>query len=118
MNNITKIVKLDGRRIAESFHEYFAEQFGFPDFYGHNMDAWIDCITYLDEPTAGMSTKIFVQPGESIVFHIDYVKALKTSNREEYDELIEGVAFVNFRRIEHNRGTPLIYLSFFDNEHR
>lgn len=117
MNTNTKIVKLDGRQLVDSFHEYFAEIFGFPDFYGHNMDAWIDCITYLDEPSAGMCTKIFVQPGESIIFHVDHVRFLKTTGRESYDELIECVAFVNYRRIANN-GTPLVYLSFFENEHR
>jgi hypothetical protein len=116
MNNNTKIVKLDGRRISESFHTYFAEEFGFPKFYGANMNAWVDCITYLDEPDTGMSKRIFVQPGESIIFHIDYVEFLKTNNSEAYNDLIECVAFVNYRRIE-MEGTPLIYLSFFNNEH-
>jgi Barstar (barnase inhibitor) len=110
-----KIVKLDGHKIAESFHDYFAEEFGFPDFYGGGMDAWIDCMTYLDEPTAGMSTKIFVQPDESIVFHINHVKFLKEKHPESYDDLIECTAFVNYRRIK-GGGTPLIYLSFFNNE--
>lgn len=26
------------------FHRIFARQFPFPDYYGRNMDAWIDCI--------------------------------------------------------------------------
>lgn len=110
-----KTVKLDGKQIAESFHEYFAEQFGFPDFYGHNMDAWIDCMTYIDEHEAGMVTKNYVQRGESIMLHIDNVDFLKTNNREAYDDLIECSAFVNYRVAE-NGGTPLIYLSFFMNE--
>jgi|688.fasta_scaffold02841_16 hypothetical protein len=111
-----RIVKLDGRKIAESFHDYFAEEFGFPDFYGRGMDAWIDCMTYLDEPSAGMSTKIFVRPGESIVFHIEDINHLKDTNLEAYNDLIECTSFVNYRRTEMG-DTPLIYLSFFYNNH-
>lgn len=37
-------VRLPTERITdwESFHEVCREVFGFPDFYGMNMDAWID----------------------------------------------------------------------------
>ncbi len=38
----------------KSFHLLCKEKFGFPDFYGMNMNAWIDCLTYLDE-SDGMS---------------------------------------------------------------
>ncbi|MDZ4753789.1 MAG: barstar family protein [Phycisphaerae bacterium] len=31
----------------------FAETFGFPGFYGRNMNAWNDCMTFLDGPDAG-----------------------------------------------------------------
>jgi hypothetical protein len=30
-----------------SFHAESVRAFGFPQFYGHNMDAWIDCLSYL-----------------------------------------------------------------------
>jgi hypothetical protein len=116
MNNSTRIITLDGRKIAESFHDYFAEEFGFPDFYGRNMDAWIDCITYLDDPAARMCSHIFIQPGEQIIFHINHIKFLKTTNPKAYDDLIECTAFVNYRRID-GGGTPLIYLSFTDTQH-
>lgn len=51
-------VSLDCNKFHDwpSFHEEFAKAFGFPDFYGKNMNAWIDCMTYLDDPDAGMST--------------------------------------------------------------
>ena len=29
----------------ESFHTVSAEVFGFPEFYGRNMNAWIDCLS-------------------------------------------------------------------------
>ena len=31
----------------ETFHDVFAEIFGFPGFHGRNLDAWIDCRSLL-----------------------------------------------------------------------
>lgn len=39
----------------EDFHEASRTAFGFPDFYGMNNNAWIDCLSYLDDGD-GMST--------------------------------------------------------------
>lgn len=42
---------LDGARIIDwqTFHTECAREFGFPDFYWRNGNAWIDCLTYIDE---------------------------------------------------------------------
>ncbi|MFM0375819.1 barstar family protein [Paraburkholderia strydomiana] len=47
---------MDTTEIADwpSFHRLFAQIFGFPTFYGSNMDALIDCLSHLDEPEAAM----------------------------------------------------------------
>ena len=52
------VVRMDCDRITdwESFHSLFAEVFGFPDFYGRNMNAWIDCMSYLDDSEGGMTS--------------------------------------------------------------
>lgn len=46
----TTIVDIPAHEITDwdSFHDVFKRVFGFPDFYGRNMDAWIDCMTDLD----------------------------------------------------------------------
>lgn len=49
----------------KSFHSVFSEIMGFPDFYGENMDSWIDCMSSIDDPEAGMST-IVVKSNESL----------------------------------------------------
>ena len=51
------LVRIDTTKIRDwaSFHDVFTEIFGFPDFYCRNMDAWVDCMTSLDDPAAGMS---------------------------------------------------------------
>ena len=39
-------------------HEYIAEEMGFPEYYGHNLDALYDMLTSVTAPTANLS-----QPG-------------------------------------------------------
>jgi len=58
------VVQLDGAVILDwpSFHRASQVAFGFPAFYGHNLDPWIDCLTYLYEDD-GMSA-ITLKPSE------------------------------------------------------
>ena len=108
-----KNVSIDATRISDwdSFHDTFVETFGFPGFYGRNMDAWNDCMTYLDDPAAGMSS-IHVASGDVVVLCISAVTEFRKRCPEIYDALIECSAFVNYRRIE--RGAPAVLaLSFY-----
>ena len=95
------IVKLDTRRITDwqSFHDVFAEQFGFPDFYGRNMDAWIDCMTSLDALEHGM-TSIHAHSGGVVVLQLDHVDDFAARCPELYDAVVEATSFVNWRRID------------------
>jgi hypothetical protein len=54
----------------DSFHSVFQATFGFPDYYGRNMDAWNDCMTYIDDPGSGM-TAITMAEGELVALRID-----------------------------------------------
>jgi RNAse (barnase) inhibitor barstar len=38
----------------QTFHAQFKQKMGFPDFYGNNMNAWIDCMSSIDAPSDGM----------------------------------------------------------------
>ena len=110
---MTKNVTIDARRISDwnSFHEVFAEAFGFPGFYGKNLDAWNDCMTHLDDPEAGM-TSIHVARGDVVVLCISEVEDFKKSCPEIYNALVECSAFVNWRRIEKGEAAVLA-LSFY-----
>jgi hypothetical protein len=104
------IVQIDARRITDwnTFHDVFAEAFGFPDFYGRNMNAWIDCMSYLDDPGAGMTTVHGIPP-DTAVLQIDNIDSLPP---DIYAAIVECSAFVNWRRI--NVGEPAILcLSFY-----
>ena len=105
-------VQIDASKITDwdSFHDCFAKTLGFPDFYGRNMNAWIDCMTYVDDSDAGM-TKVHVAPGEVLVLCLSGMADFKKSCPEVYDALIECSAFVNFRRID-IRQQAVLALSF------
>ncbi|HTJ53686.1 MAG TPA: barstar family protein [Cyclobacteriaceae bacterium] len=110
-----KIVDIETSEIKDwdSFHNYFSKIFGFPDFYGKNMDAWNDCMTYLDEPDSGMTTNISVNKKDYVVLNILNVTEFKQRVPHIYDALVECSAFVNYRRIE-SGDAPIIFLSFFN----
>jgi len=108
-----KTVIIDCSQILNqsSFHSYFSNLFGFPDYYGENMDAWIDCMTFLDDKESEMTTKIWVNKGELIVMKLENTDELKKRAMNIYLDLIECSAFVNYRRIEVGEA-PLFILAF------
>jgi len=98
----TTIIRIASDQIKdwESFHSVFQTAFGFPDFYGRNMDAWIDCMTYVDDSSCGM-TNISVGQGELVALRIDDdAPDFEQRCPEQYRALIECTAFVNYRRVE------------------
>ena len=97
----------------ESFHAVFQRVLGFPDFYGRNMNAWVDCLTSADVADHGMVARDLV-PGDGDVLTLQLVDVDDFAARcpEQYDAVVECSAFVNWRRIElGNR--PILALSFY-----
>lgn len=92
------VVRIDGGRISgwESFHDVFAAEFGFPSFYGRNMNAWIDCMTSLDSPEDGMTT-VHGSASDPIVLYIENADSLPS---EMLEAINECSAFVNWRRMQ------------------
>jgi hypothetical protein len=72
------------------------------------MDAWNDCMSYLDDAETGMTT-VTVSPGE--LFHLEVADAADFQKRlpEIFKAFIECAAFVNWRRIEKGK-RPLLAL--------
>jgi RNAse (barnase) inhibitor barstar len=102
-------VRLDATRLRDwdAFHSVFASTFGFPGFYGRNMNAWIDCMSYLSED-AGM-TSVRGSATDPVVLQLDNANAMP---QEIFEALIEGAGFVNWRRLE--VGEPAVLLLAFD----
>ena len=101
-------VKIDFSKIKDwdTFHKVFAETMGFPDFYGKNNNAWIDCMSYIDDKEAGMS-KIVVEPGESLDIVVSGTGRAIESASEVFLGFMEVVADVNQRFIESGTQTRL-----------
>ena len=106
------MVQVDADLIIDrqTFHSVFAEKFGFPSFYGRNMDAWVDCLSYLDDPSAEMSS-IHVQSGQTLLLVIDNAQSFKCRCPEQFEALVECAAFVNWRIVVAG-GLPLLALAF------
>ena len=82
----TFIIK--GKRLKnwKIFHAEFKKEMHFPDYYGENMNAWIDCVDELsDKPT---------------ILQIENGKYLKENVPELFNAILECGAFVNYRKIE------------------
>ena len=106
----TKVVNIPTARIVdwESFHDVFDETLGFPGYYGRNMNAWIDCLTYSDDAESGMIADP-IACGDLLALLLSDVTDFKHRCPEQFDALIECTAFVNYRRREVGDG-PVIAL--------
>lgn len=104
------VVIIDGSKIHDfdSFHTVLAEAFGFPEYYGGNMNGWIDCMTSIDSPEDGM-TRVRATAADPIVLRIDEVSAMP---KELVNTLNDGAAFVNWTRLEAGQ-PPILFLSYW-----
>jgi hypothetical protein len=91
-------VILDATAITDwdSFHSESQRAFGFPAFYGRNMDAFIDCLTYLDD---GMS-RFDLAADETLTIEVRGAHDFFARAPELADALVRAVAFVNHRNLE------------------
>ena len=108
------IVVVDTTEIKDwqSFHQIFSQSFGFPEFYGNNMDALIDCLSSLDAPQAEM-TRVHVKQGETLAIQLSAVNSFRRRCPEQFEALQDACAFVNWRRAR-NQGAPLVAPSYYD----
>lgn len=108
-----KTVTIDGAAIKDeaSFHDLFERVLGFPGFYGRNLDAWIDCMSYIDDEPAGMSS-IHVAPGEVLVLAVENAGDFKKQSPAMWQAFLECAAFVNWRRVEQG-DTALLAVSAY-----
>ena len=100
---MNKIVRINSDLITDwnSFHQIFKITFGFPEFYGSNMNAWIDCMSYIDNNETGM-TKFSINETDTLIIELTNCEAFKKKCFDIYLALFESVAFVNFRKIKTN----------------
>ena len=91
-------------------HDEFDRVFGFPEFYGRTMHAWIDCMSSLSEPDDAL-TQIHCPPGGVLTIELGNAGEFKSRCPEQYLAILECAAFVNWRLIEIGEH-PVLALSF------
>ena len=89
----THLVEIDGRSLTDwdEFHSVFAEKFGFPDYYGRNMNAWYDCFRSLPDE----STVLDLAEGDVVRFGVTHFQELGSRQPELAEAIIEGTATLN-----------------------
>ena len=89
--------RLNGELITdwESFHSECEKVFGFPDFYGRNMNAWVDCLSYLRDDD-GMS-KFVLKENEVLTIEVQHSDKLRAAAPDIVEELQFCVAMINER---------------------
>ena len=109
---IVKLAKIECRNITdwESLHDEFDRVFGFPDFYGRNMNAWIDCMSSLACPEHGM-TNIHCEVGKVVTVELSGGRKFKEKYPKLFEAINECTAFVNWRLIDCNE-QPVLALAY------
>jgi hypothetical protein len=104
-------LQLNGAEIKDwdSFHDQCAERFGFPEFYGRNMNAWIDCLTYIREGD-GMS-RFVLGMTEPLVIEVLDTEAFCRQAPDVFHAFVECTSFVNQRHAEAGQ-IPALYILF------
>lgn len=110
MQTLIVTIRADQITSRETFHSAFQGALGFFEGYGRNGDAWIDCMTWLDDPESGLS-QVTVAPGDLVAIRIDDAQDFQRRCPDLFGDLIEMAAFVNWRRVEKGE-PPLLTLLF------
>ena len=101
------IVRLNGASITDwpALHSACRNAFGFPEFYGCNMDAWIDCLSYLRDDD-GMS-RFRLKPDETLRIEVSDAGLMRQSAPEILDELEFCVGVINDRYADYGENPAL-----------
>ena len=104
--NEAHIIAINGAYITDydAFHSEFKSILDFPDFYGANMNAWIDCMRDIHEDT-GM-TNLLLDPAQPLVLEI---ASTETIPAEILNDLTSCTAFVN-KYLHENNFAPIYLL--------
>ena len=100
-------VTLDGAAIhdAASFHAASKQAFGFPEFYGNTIDAWIDCLSYLRDEDAMSSVQL--GPDEVLTIEVKNADAFKASAPELLEEISFCIQAINERYADYGEKPAL-----------
>jgi hypothetical protein len=100
-------VQLHGEQIHDwsGFHSECRQAFGFPDFYGNNLDAWVDCLSYLRDDD-GM-TKFKLKPDEVLQIEILQADVMRQQVPDILEEITFCIAGINERYADYGEKPAL-----------
>jgi len=103
-------VAIDTAAISDwdSLHAVCKDAFGFPDFYGRNGNAFIDCLSYLEEDD-GM-TRFVLKPGETLIVELADAYEFGKRTPEQATALLGWIGRVNARYVGDGKPPPLVVL--------
>lgn len=89
--------QIDGKNIRDwdSFHDECQRAFGFPEFYGRNLDAWVDCLSYLRD--ADGMTRFKLDSNEKLEITILHAAQMREEVPDIFDEISFCVGGINER---------------------
>jgi hypothetical protein len=90
----------------ETFHAECARVFGFPQFYGRNMNAWIDCLSYLHD-NDGMCRVVLAPDDHILSVRVRNFKQFSARLPDICDALLTYTASVNWRYSESGEYTRI-----------
>jgi len=105
-------VRVDAAAMTDwqSLHRVFATAFGYPQSYAATKEAWVECMTHLDDPQA-QTTAVHCEPGQVIVLVVENGRELRTRHSELAAGIVALVGEVNERRVQEGK-LPVLVLAF------
>jgi RNAse (barnase) inhibitor barstar len=103
---IQKVVNIDLTSFQDmkEVHIFLQDKFGFPDFYGKNVNALIDCWTSLRFPEDEMCN-LTINSEEILILRI---KGFSSASQSITEQLITAIETVNQRYFAENLPNPIL----------
>lgn len=89
--------QINGANIRDwdSFHDECIQAFGFPDFYERNLDAWVDCLSYLRD--ADGMTRFKLAETEKLEITINHAEQMRLQVPDIFEEITYCIGGINER---------------------
>lgn len=110
-----KRITIDFRNITDisALHDKFNAELGFPDFYGKNTHALIDCLQSIRFPEEGMSKVVL---GKEEVLVLELIN-FSNANMVIINSLLVAVETVNRRELDRGRKHSILLALSFKESH-
>ncbi len=106
-----KRITIDFRKISDisDLHDKLDDELGFPDFYGRNIHALIDCLQSMRFPEEGMSRVVL---GNEEVLMLELIN-FSNANMVIINSLLVAVETVNQRELDRGRKHSILLAMSF-----